>query len=101
MNRLLAASVGWVNALMAWLLVALGAAVGFLNAGEFHWTPVLGALVGGFIGFILAFYVCGVLSLFVEIRKELIKIGAMLNQERVSGREVAERTSGSRDPHLQ
>lgn len=75
MNRLLSGTVGFLNGLLAIILVTGGAVIGtaFLHA-------VVGFVVGGIIGLIVAAIVCGFLALVIEIRSELVRIREALER---------------------
>lgn len=100
MNRFLAGSVAWINALMAWLLVAVGIFAGIGGAEDFQTKPAVGAVIGGIAGLFVAFYLCGLLSLFIEIRKELTKIRAILVEERRGSTEGIERSVRGTEPSI-
>jgi hypothetical protein len=75
MNRLLSGTVGFLNGLLAIILVVGGAVVGtaFIHA-------VVGFVVGGILGLIVAAIICGFLALVIEIRNELVKIREALER---------------------
>ncbi len=101
MNRFLAASVGWINALMAWLLIVVGILAGVAGAEDLQIEPAIGGVIGGISGFFIAFYICGLLSLFIEIRKELIKIGSILAGDLRPNTEGTERGTRVAEPSIE
>jgi uncharacterized membrane protein len=75
MNRLLSGTVGFLNGLLAIILV-IGGAV----SGTAFTHAVVGFIVGGIIGLILAAIICGFLALVIEIRSELVRIREALER---------------------
>ncbi len=75
MNRLLSGTVGFLNGLLAIIVVIGGAVVGtaFMHA-------VVGFVVGGILGLIAAAIICGFLALVIEIRTELVRIREALER---------------------
>ena len=75
MNRLLSSAVGFLNALLAIILIIVGAILGtaFIHA-------VVGFVVGGILGFVVAAIICGFLALVIEIRSELVMIREALER---------------------
>jgi hypothetical protein len=76
MNAFLAGIVGFLNGLLA-LLIILGVAV--IGADQVGGGGV-GLLLGLIFGVITAGVVCGLLAIFIEIRSELIKIRIALTE---------------------
>jgi len=74
MNRLLAGTVGFLNGLLAIILVVAGAVAG---SAYIH---VVGFVLGGILGLIAAAIVCGFLALVIDIRSELVRIREALEQ---------------------
>jgi hypothetical protein len=77
MNRFLANAVGFINALIAIVLILVGTVIGSNQGG--------GGMVLGFIGgLLLAIFVCGLLALAIEIRNELVQIRKALTHTNLS-----------------
>jgi hypothetical protein len=74
MNRLLAGTVGFLNGLLAIVLVVAGAVAG---SASMH---LAGFVLGGILGLIAATIICGFLALAVDIRNELVRIREALEQ---------------------
>lgn len=68
MNKFLASTVAWMNAILAIFIVVAGvAAGGNAYGGE-------GAVLGAIAGIVVAVLICGLLALVVDIRNELVLI---------------------------
>ena len=80
MNKLLAALIRFLNGLLAFVLMAGGAAVGAEYGGALG-GEAAGAFVGFLGGLVIALIICGILALFIEIRSELIKIRGILEKK--------------------
>jgi len=76
MNAFLAGIVGFLNGLLA-LLIILGVAV--IGADQVGGGGV-GLFLGLIVGIISAGVVCGLLAIFIEIRRELVKIRIALTE---------------------
>jgi hypothetical protein len=76
MNAFLAGIVGVLNGLLA-LLIILGVAV--IGADQVGGGGV-GLFLGLIVGIISAGVVCGLLAIFIEIRRELVKIRIALTE---------------------
>jgi len=74
MNRLLAGTVGFLNGLLAIILVVAGAVAGSVS------IRVAGFVLGGILGLIAAAIICGFLALVIDIRSELVRIREVLEQ---------------------
>ena len=75
MNKFLADSLGWLNAVLAIVIVLAGWALGLLGTQDF-W----GAIVGAVGGFLVAVLICGVLAVLISIHNELKAIHIKLAQ---------------------
>lgn len=93
MNSLLASIVGFLNGLLALIFIICGAVVG-LNfdsiMAEYLGYPYssfgnYGVILGLIIGFIFAVLFCGLLALFISMRKELIAIRRLLDKQSQEG----------------
>lgn len=78
MNRVMAASIGFLNGLIAAILIAGGMLVGAISSQGPQ--VVIGILIGAIIGFIIALIACGILALFIEMRAELVRIREALER---------------------
>ena len=82
MNRLLATTVGFLNGLLALILIIGGAAIGhYLNDQLVNYGVQVsnyGGVFGFFIGVMLAIIICGWLAIFISMRNELIEIRRLL-----------------------
>jgi hypothetical protein len=67
MNRFLANAVGFLNALVAIIIIVVGAVAG-AKYGDFY------LVIGAVIGLAAAILICGLLALAVDIRNELVQI---------------------------
>ena len=74
MNRLLAGTVGFLNGLLAIILVVAGAVAG---SASIH---VAGFVLGGILGLVAAAIICGFLALVIDIRSELVRIREALER---------------------
>lgn len=77
MNHFLASIVGFLNGLLALILIIGGAAIGSLLENQFN---INGVVIGLIAGVILAVVVCGLLAIFISIRNELILIRRLLSE---------------------
>jgi hypothetical protein len=84
MNKFLASSVGYLNGVIA-VVIIFTSGFGMRNmalrmGGTLE--AANGALIFGLlVGLVLAVLVCGVLALFVEIRREVVAIREALSKE--------------------
>lgn len=91
MNRFLADCVGFINATVAVLIIAFWSAVGGIAGYGFNIQRVgvlraevdgnvlLGLMLGGLLGLILAILFCGVLAIFLSMHNELKAIRRGMN----------------------
>ena len=83
MNKVLAATIRFLNGFLALFIIAAcafagrqyGAVMGLHSNGL---DSTLGLVAGLFVGFVAAVVVCGFLALFIEMRSELIRIRELL-----------------------
>ncbi len=75
MNHFLASIVGFLNGLLALILIIGGAAIGSTLEDQFD---INGVVIGLIVGIILAVVVCGLLAIFISMRNELIAIRRLL-----------------------
>ena len=75
MNHFLASIVGFLNGLLALILIIGGAAIGSTLEDQFD---INGVVIGLIVGIILAVVVCGLLAIFISMRNELIGIRRLL-----------------------
>ena len=83
MNKVLAATIRFLNGFLAIFIIAAcaiagrqyGAVMGLHGNGL---DATTGLVVGLVVGFVAAVVVCGFLALFIEMRSELIKIREVL-----------------------
>ena len=75
MNHFLASIVGFLNGLLALILIIGGAAIGSTLEDQFD---INGVVIGLIVGVILAVVVCGLLAIFISMRNELIAIRRLL-----------------------
>ena len=83
MNKILAATIRFLNGFLALFIIAAcaiagkqyGAVMGLHGNGL---DATTGLVAGLFVGFVAAVVVCGFLALFIEMRSELIKIREIL-----------------------
>ena len=80
MNGFLASILGFLNAFIALFLIIGGGAVGLQLDDKFSGG---GLIVGLIIGVVLAVIICGVLAIFISMRRELMVIRRLL-EERLS-----------------
>lgn len=73
MNRLLASIVGWLNAVLAIVIILVCAGMGYAvyEALVRPGTGLLGLVLGAVIGFIVAALVCGAMALLIDMRNNL------------------------------
>lgn len=83
MNRFLAVSLGYLNGLLAVLTVIGGVAFGAVSLHNID--PVLGLILGGILGFIVAVIVYGGLALLIQMHRELIGIREALQRRQREG----------------
>ncbi len=75
MNGFLASILGYMNAFIALFLIFGGGAVGFQFDDQFSGG---GLIVGLIVGVVLAVIICGVLAIFISMRRELMVIRRLL-----------------------
>jgi hypothetical protein len=84
MNRFLASSIGYLNGLLAVIIIlagGFGARSMALSAGAVDAAGA--ALIGGLLlGLVVAVLLCGVLAIFVDIRREVVAIRELLSKEK-------------------
>ena len=86
MNKVLAATIRFLNGFLALFIIAAcaiagrqyGAVMGLHGNGL---DATMGLVVGLVVGFVAAVVVCGFLALFIEMRSELIRIRELLARE--------------------
>ncbi|MEC9022099.1 MAG: hypothetical protein VX597_00670 [Pseudomonadota bacterium] len=77
MNGFLASILGYMNTFIAFFFIVGGGAVG----SQFHDKFSGGELiVGVIVGVILAVIICGVLAIFISMRRELLVIRRLLEE---------------------
>jgi hypothetical protein len=79
MNKFLAEILGFLNGLLALLIILSGAAIGVTQVGG-SGAGLFGLFFGLIGGIVTAGIVCGLLAIFIEIRSELIKIRIELTE---------------------
>ena len=80
MNKFLSKALPVVNAIIAVLITYLGGAAGAAFADITGVAPIgTGAIVGLFLGLILAILICGIVALFINIRDEIVLANKSLN----------------------
>jgi hypothetical protein len=67
MNRFLANAVGFLNALIAVVIIVAGAVAGAIQG-------LVYAVIGAVLGLAVAVLICGLLALALDIRNELVQI---------------------------
>jgi len=85
MNKVLAATIRFLNGFLALFIVAAcgiagrqyGVMMGLHGNGV---DATTGLVAGLFVGFVAAIVICGFLALFIEMRSELIKIREFLEK---------------------
>ena len=77
MNGFLASILGYMNAFLALFLIVGGGAVGSQFDDKFSGG---GLVVGLIVGVILAVIICGVLAIFISMRRELLVIHRLLEE---------------------
>ena len=83
MNRLLASSLGIVNALLAIAIIAVGVRTGLQDdAAIMAGGKIVGGLVGGVLGVVAATVICGILATLIDIRNALREILDELRRRR-------------------
>ena len=85
MNKVLAATIRFLNGFLALFLVVIGAALGrqYGLVMGLHGNSLdasTGAAIGVIGGFVAAVVICGILALFIEMRSELIRIREVLEK---------------------
>ena len=86
MNKILAATIRFLNGFLALFIIAAcgiagrqyGAVMGLHGNGL---DATMGLVVGLVVGFVAAVVVCGFLALFIEMRSELIRIRELLARD--------------------
>ena len=77
MNKFLASSIGYLNGFLA-VAIILMSGFGLRNAAQAQGATLEAAngalLFGLLLGLVLAVMLCGVLAVFVEIRREVVAI---------------------------
>ena len=79
MNKFLARIVGFLNGLLALLIILSGAAIGADQVGG----GSAGLFLALIVGIVAAGVVCGLLAIFIEIRSELVKIRIALTERQM------------------
>ena len=77
MNSFLASILGYMNAFIALFLILGGGAVGSQFDDKFSGG---GLIVGLIVGVVLAAIICGVLAIFISMRRELMVIRRLLEE---------------------
>jgi len=77
-NSVLADGLAALNAVLAILIVVAGAMGGFAGFEIRGFGELMGAVIGGAIGLLIAIFICGALALAVDIRSNLAAIRAAL-----------------------
>ena len=77
MNGFLASILGYMNAFIALFLILGGGAVGSQFDDKFSGG---GLIVGLIVGVVLAVIICGVLAIFISMRRELMVIRRLLEE---------------------
>ena len=77
MNGFLASILGYMNAFIALFLILGGGAVGSQFDDKFSGG---GLIVGLIVGVVLAAIICGVLAIFISMRRELMVIRRLLEE---------------------
>ena len=77
MNGFLASILAYMNAFIALFFIVGGGAVGFQFDDKFSGG---GLIVGLIVGVILAVIICGVLAIFISMRRELLVIRRLLEE---------------------
>jgi len=91
MNKALAATIRFLNAALALLIIIGCAAAGttissYLQTLGVNVSVGSATLIGLFFGFIIATALCGILAIFIEIRSELILIRKFLEENLIQKR---------------
>ena len=77
MNGFLASILGYMNAFIALFLILGGGAVGSQFDDKFSGG---GLIVGLIVGVVLSVIICGVLAIFISMRRELMVIRRLLEE---------------------
>ena len=77
MNGFLASILGYMNAFIALFVIVGGGAVGSQFDDQFSGS---GLIVGLIVGVVLAVIICGVLAIFISMRRELMVIRRLLEE---------------------
>ena len=85
MNKVLAATIRFLNGFLALFLILMGGALGrqYSLMMGLHGNGLdasTGAIIGVIGGFVVAVVICGFLALFIEMRSELIRIREVLEK---------------------
>ena len=85
MNKVLAATIRFLNGFLALFLVIIGGVMGrqyglVMGLHSNGLDASTGAVVGVIGGFVAAVVICGFLALFIEMRSELIRIREALEK---------------------
>jgi len=86
MNKVLAATIRFLNGFLALFIIAAcgiaGRQYGVMRGLHANGVDATTGLVAGlFVGFVAAVVVCGFLALFIEMRSELIRIRELLERD--------------------
>ena len=86
MNKVLAATIRFLNGFLALFIIAACAIAGrqygvMMGLHGNGLDATTGLVAGIFVGFVAAVVVCGFLALFIEMRSELIRIRELLARE--------------------
>ena len=86
MNKILAATIRFLNGFLALFIIAACAIAGrqygvMMRLHGDGLDATTGLVAGLFVGFVAAVVVCGFLALFIEMRSELIRIRELLARE--------------------
>jgi len=80
MNKVLAATIRFLNGFLALFLIVMGGALGKQYSLMIGLHASTGAIIGVIGGFVVAVVICGFLALFIEMRSELIRIREVLEK---------------------
>ena len=85
MNKILAATIRFLNGFLALFLVVIGGVLGrqyglMIGLHGNGLDASTGAVIGVIGGFVAAVVICGFLALFIEMRSELIRIREVLEK---------------------
>jgi len=71
MNHFLASMVSGLNAVIAVLIIIVFAGIGAAASDQAQASPLVGLILGGLSGLVVATLVCGLLALMIDIRNTL------------------------------